>query len=148
MVLTQYGVSYALLHTSNFLLVDSSIPNRTSSWIINSVLSDMFNPLCEFIHGAIGVRLSDHKVWVETYQLDQENELPLSFIKDPSLVTTESILKVYYLLVFCLSVRNDHIYAENGILFFQELFSNDDQCMKVTKSPWLCIVSYYQAWCW
>ena len=80
MHLLNQEISSALLYPNNFLLVDSDIPARTSSWITKSVLSRLVafrnenievldsapyaaaaaTMVPSFLNGAVGVRFPDH----------------------------------------------------------------------------------------
>ena len=99
-----------------------------------------------FINGNVGARLPGNQILVQAYQTDPETNLMLSFVKDPLLVAFKSILDVYY--IYLHSVQNGLIYDQNGILFSQELFSNDDGCIKLqVVLLLLCIIVYVTFHC-
>ena len=85
------------------------------------------------LNGALGVRLPDHEVWVQAYEADPGTKILLSFVHNPSLITIKSILNVHF--IYRHSVWNGLIYEQNRILFLQELFANDDYCVRLQFVP-------------
>ena len=77
------------------------------------------------MNDAIGMCLPNHSSWMFTYEQDPETKLLLSFTKDPSIATNSALQHVHY--IYRQPSRNGQLFEENGIIFIQDLFKNDDK---------------------
>jgi hypothetical protein len=113
------------------------MPAQTSAWLFEQVPTHLvylrdsnckiFSPnqfaapaatIQAFVNGAIGVRLTLHKKWVQAYSDDTEMCIICKLVLDPSKINTATLNTVHH--NFRAPLRQSLIFIENGLLLYKE----------------------------
>eukprot|EP00956_Cyclotella_meneghiniana_P028882 scaffold68484_cov41-Cyclotella_meneghiniana.AAC.4 len=156
-VVRGFGFSEAttqcLAKRSNLHLMRNSIPTRTSTNILDTVLGrlrdirdmsvnvDSSTPFnCNsgtaqvLFQGATAMTLPDESAWMRSYKSDRETKLLRQIVDNPSLMTNENMAKLHY--VYRDYLRHSQIVTDNkGMLYMRASLQGSDDMVDLQIVP-------------
>ena len=138
-------LTYAISHPAKSCLLESGVPLRTSSVLLDAILKRLdkictqnfkiFNPsrysapasiaqVTSFTNGAIGLRIPDNKVWQKDLKDYPMTNLLLEIVANPDLGDYQKYIQPLH-SVYRQPARQKHFSTKDRILFIKEIFEND-----------------------
>ena len=144
-------IIYSLSHPANFSLVDSGIPQRTSSSLL-STLTDRLDQIHNknfdlhdsslshipaalshisvFLYGDVGTCLHDRRHWIKALEADPQTKLFLAIVSNPGVDEDNVKLNTLHSL-YRQAARHFNFSVGNSILYMKEIFQHDTKHIKL-----------------